>query len=715
MQDRPVMKANADPQTRTSAPRRGRSMLVSSALTLAGLVLPLGAETASTLRETLARGLVAEEVNRDLESARRDYETVLAEFADQRAVAASALFRLAEIHRAQGRKDEAVAHYQRLLREFPDADREKDLARRQLAEWQIAPEANAPALAAIDDEEAALQRLKQLLQNRPDVFRKAENEVQEAITNGWLGVLGYLLEQGRDPGRALFLASASGNLEAVKFILAQTEKPDGKTASHALSAAIRNDHEEVFRTLLAADLDLNYQPDADSITALENHGTLLHTLESRDNIKWIRLLIEAGADVNAASSITGYTPLHIALRQNRTTSEDSLKLVKLLLDKGADVNARTTLRSPDWKKSEENPEASLSALEISIYFKPPNHATLLIERGADAKQEGLLATACSMRDGLEITRLLLDHRADPNAPADNPPIIRAFQNIISQGTPNERLARHRQQVALIRLLLERGANPNITHGTFQRTHRRPVSGSTDFGIHLFTPPVENSVELPAGLFHQVMKLHSQHNILNLELVKDLLDAGAVPEDEFPEIFAFVATHGKSMLYSSRRRLAPGQTDNITMEEGDGNPVEIARALLAHRPAEVFPENLRAREWDSGVHRLVLDEVVYPPLAAIGGILLSDIGRGTVETVFPPDDTIPDTATLIFNYMRNRSFATLTCVRREPENASQRTVIDWQGTTNSPSCNPATSSKWKARCPTPNSSAGRFKNTSRPFP
>lgn len=38
-------------------------MLASSALSLAALVLPLAAEPAAALRETLARGLVAEEVN----------------------------------------------------------------------------------------------------------------------------------------------------------------------------------------------------------------------------------------------------------------------------------------------------------------------------------------------------------------------------------------------------------------------------------------------------------------------------------------------------------------------------------------------------------------------------------------------------------------------------------------------------------------------------
>ena len=111
---------NAIPTDRWIFPAALRRHALPALLALGGLAAPAALAEAPSLRDTLARGLVAEEVNRDLEAARRDYEAVLASFADQRAVAASALFRLAEIHRTQGRKDEATAQYQRLLREFPE-------------------------------------------------------------------------------------------------------------------------------------------------------------------------------------------------------------------------------------------------------------------------------------------------------------------------------------------------------------------------------------------------------------------------------------------------------------------------------------------------------------------------------------------------------------------------------------------------------------------
>ena len=59
--------------------------------------------------------------------------------------------------------------------------------------------------------------------------------------------------------------------------------------------------------------------------------TPLHVLAGRGNDYGIRLLIEAGADVNAVGDM-GETPLHIAVRKGST------KAVGALLEAGADPN-----------------------------------------------------------------------------------------------------------------------------------------------------------------------------------------------------------------------------------------------------------------------------------------------------------------------------------------------------------------------------------------
>jgi len=52
----------------------------------------------------------------------------------------------------------------------------------------VAPAADL-ALVTTDEEEATPQRLKQLRQSSPDVFRKVEKELWDAIQKGWDRVL----------------------------------------------------------------------------------------------------------------------------------------------------------------------------------------------------------------------------------------------------------------------------------------------------------------------------------------------------------------------------------------------------------------------------------------------------------------------------------------------------------------------------------------------
>lgn len=85
------------------------------------------------LSDLLRDGLYAEEVTRDAEAAAKQYEQVLARYAEQREFAATALFRLAEVRRKQDRKDDAIQLYQRFLTEFPDSATQAKLARENLA------------------------------------------------------------------------------------------------------------------------------------------------------------------------------------------------------------------------------------------------------------------------------------------------------------------------------------------------------------------------------------------------------------------------------------------------------------------------------------------------------------------------------------------------------------------------------------------------------
>ncbi|MCC6234528.1 MAG: tetratricopeptide repeat protein, partial [Verrucomicrobiales bacterium] len=82
------------------------------------LLLP-ALRAAETVEQSFQAALLAEEARRDLDAAIRGYEAVVAQVDAQRALAATAVFRLGECYRKVGRTTDAVAQYQRLLRDFP--------------------------------------------------------------------------------------------------------------------------------------------------------------------------------------------------------------------------------------------------------------------------------------------------------------------------------------------------------------------------------------------------------------------------------------------------------------------------------------------------------------------------------------------------------------------------------------------------------------------
>ena len=85
--------------------------------------MPLGLGAATNdLSGLLQKGLFEEEANRNLEAAAQAYSTVSAQFDKDRKLAATAIFRLGEIYRKQGKTNEAAGQYERIVREFADQD-----------------------------------------------------------------------------------------------------------------------------------------------------------------------------------------------------------------------------------------------------------------------------------------------------------------------------------------------------------------------------------------------------------------------------------------------------------------------------------------------------------------------------------------------------------------------------------------------------------------
>src|SRR5437016_10014368 len=86
------------------------------------LLMTAGSARAVTndLSAALQRGLFEEEANHNLDAAIQAYQSVINQYDKDRKLAATAIFRLAESYRKQGKTNEATAQYERVLRDFTD-------------------------------------------------------------------------------------------------------------------------------------------------------------------------------------------------------------------------------------------------------------------------------------------------------------------------------------------------------------------------------------------------------------------------------------------------------------------------------------------------------------------------------------------------------------------------------------------------------------------
>jgi tetratricopeptide (TPR) repeat protein len=125
------------------------------------LAIPSVAVAQGKLADQLRKAIVEEEVNQKLDKAGEAYTKILAQYDEDRKVAAAALFHLAECSRKLGQKEKAIAAYQRMLREFADQTALAEASRNNLAQVYGISAGREPA--AFSQREQDLQKL-QLLQ-----------------------------------------------------------------------------------------------------------------------------------------------------------------------------------------------------------------------------------------------------------------------------------------------------------------------------------------------------------------------------------------------------------------------------------------------------------------------------------------------------------------------------------------------------------------------
>jgi ankyrin repeat protein len=303
-----------------------------------------------------------------------------------------------------------------------------------------------------------------------------------------------LLDGGANPNAAnrygvtpLTLAAETGHGVLVDALLAAGGDPNtaSREGETVLMLAARAGDVRSVKSLLARGADANaveawYGQTALMWAAGENHPAV------------VTALIEAGAEPNGRSR-TGEgqpkrsTPEGVAFQTPHTNfpkgsftplmfaaRDGALAAARALVDAGADLN----LAQPD----------GMTALHLAIINAHHDVAALLIERGADVNAQDtsgrapLFMAAESSRlewlfsrpaprpsgtlQAIDVARLLLDKGANPNVRVTRKPALLHHEatgnaSIITGATPLFKAATT-SDVAFVTLLLEKGADPHLT-------------------------------------------------------------------------------------------------------------------------------------------------------------------------------------------------------------------------------------------------------------
>jgi ankyrin repeat protein len=302
-----------------------------------------------------------------------------------------------------------------------------------------------------------------------------------------VGIARLLLERGvdvnaRTKNRSTPLLSAAfkGRLEIAQLLLdhganAKAENEICDTALHLVSGGKYNSQEHgvgISRLLLKHGVDVHAHN--------KYHNTALSVAAFNGRLEITRLLLDHGANPNVEND-QGLTPLHHVSQGKYTSQEHGVGIARLLLEHGADVNARKNLFTPlhsaafkgrleiaqllldhgaNAKAENDDRETALHVVSWGEYDSQDHGvgtSRLLLKHGVDVhahnKYHNTALSVAAFNGRFEITRLLLDHGANPNV--ENDQGLTPLHHV-SQG----KYTSQEQGVGIARLLLERGVDVN---------------------------------------------------------------------------------------------------------------------------------------------------------------------------------------------------------------------------------------------------------------
>jgi tetratricopeptide (TPR) repeat protein len=136
------------------------------------------------MADTLRNGILEEDSKQNPRAAIQQYQAVMTQFAEARQTAATALFRIAECYRKQGNRVQAIAAYQRVLKDFGDQTKLAGQSRTLLATtYNVTPGAmpsGTPPTAGKSDR-AKFDQLMQGQDQELEKIKEARSRYRDTI------------------------------------------------------------------------------------------------------------------------------------------------------------------------------------------------------------------------------------------------------------------------------------------------------------------------------------------------------------------------------------------------------------------------------------------------------------------------------------------------------------------------------------------------------
>lgn len=338
--------------------------------------------------------------------------------------------------------------------------------------------------------------------------------LSQACTNASAAFVRLLLKSGANPNTPiatgetpLLTCARTGNADAVRLLIEYGARVDAKEPAQnqtALMWAVAERHPEVVKALIEAHADVK--------AATKQGFTPIHFAARIGDLETLKLLLAAGVDVNlpTGGSTGGYTPLLVA------TLRAQVDTALWLLDHGADPNINTTGFTPlhwastSWEGFASNPVYGFEDPMSGIHDRQAKLKLVkaLLAHGANVnarmtKRQPSFATGytdgvgatpfllAASVDDVEMMRILLDAGADPKIPTNTNATAIMAATGLNHGI-GESLVTEKEALEAVKLLLALGLDPkgettfgeNALFGPAYRGWNTLLAQMIDLGVNV---------------------------------------------------------------------------------------------------------------------------------------------------------------------------------------------------------------------------------------